>query len=152
MVGNREVTEGQRRAYWSDYQKSRKALPQKVTRLIDRIHRLNETSAVGFRRRNLPALLAHYFSDMCQILQNISACLKNGGMAYIVIGNNHTIAGGQRVDIKTDELLGEMAGSIGLVLEETIPMEMLLSRDIFKNNAVASETILCLRKSTQGSL
>lgn len=146
MVGNREVTEGRRRDYWSDYQKSRNDLPQSVTRLVDRINRLNETSEVGFRRRNLSALLAHYFLDMRQIFRNITVCLRPEGVAYVVIGNNHTIAGGQRVEIKTDELLSEIAESTGLVLERKIPMEMLLSRDIFKNNAVASETILCFRK------
>jgi site-specific DNA-methyltransferase (cytosine-N4-specific) len=117
-----------------------------VTAVIDRIHRLNESSEAGFRRRNLPALLARYFLDMRQVFQNITALLKPGASAYVVIGNNHTIAGGQHVDIETDRLLGVIGQSVGLTLEQTIPMEMLISRDIFKKNAVASETILCFHK------
>jgi site-specific DNA-methyltransferase (cytosine-N4-specific) len=79
-------------------------------------------------------------------LQNITILLKPGAPAFVIIGNNHTIAGGQHVDIETDRLLGLLGQSVGLTLEEAIPMEMLVSHDIFKKNAVASETILCFRK------
>lgn len=146
MIGNREVTESHRRAYWSDYQRRRADWLAEVAEVIDRIHRLNESAEVGFRRHNLPALLARYFLDMRLALQNIAVLLQPGGSAYVVIGNNHTIAGGQRVEIETDRLLGLIGHSIGLTLEQTIPMEMLVSRDIFKNNTIASETILCFRK------
>jgi DNA modification methylase len=146
MIGNRELTENRRRAYWKEYQQHKNDLPCDVTSVIDQIHALNEANQVGFRRRNLPALLARYFLDMRQVFQSAAVLLKPGGAAYVVIGNNHTIAGGQHIDIETDRLLGSMGQSIGLTLEQTIPMEMLVSRDIFKNNAVASETILCFRK------
>lgn len=146
MIGNREVTESRRRTYWSDYQHHRIDLPREITDVIDQIHYLNESSEVGFRRRNLSALLARYFLDMRLVLQNIAAMLKPGAYAYVVIGNNHTIAGGQHVDIEADRLLGLLGQSISLTLEQTISMEMLISRDIFKKNAVASETILCFRK------
>jgi hypothetical protein len=146
MIGNREVTESRRRAYWSDYQEHRTNLPKEIVAVIDRIHRLNESADVGFRRRNLPALLARYFLDMQQVFQNMIKLLKRGAPAYVVIGNNHTIAGGKEVDIETDRLLGLIGRSVGLILEQTIPMEMLVSRDIFKKNAVSSETVLCFRK------
>lgn len=146
MIGNREVTESRRRAYWAEYQQHRNDLPKDVTTVIDRIHKLNESSQVGFRRRNLSALLARYFLDMRQVFQNMAALLKPGGPAFVVVGNNHTIAGGQHTDIETDQLLSSTGQSVGLTLEQAISMEMLVSRDIFKNNAVASETILCFRK------
>ena len=63
----------------------------------------------------------------------------------MVIGNNHTIAGGERVEIETANLLVDIASVVGMKFEKRIPMEMLVSRDIFKNNAVASEEILCFR-------
>lgn len=148
MIGNREITEKRRRTYWSEYQLYKNDLPTDIVAIIDRIHELNESSQVGFRRRNLSTLLARYFLDMRQVFQNMATLLKPNGAAYVVIGNNHTLAGGQRVDIKTDKLLGSIGQSAGLSLEQTIPMEMLVSRDIFKNNAVASETILCFRKGT----
>jgi hypothetical protein len=71
--------------------------------------------------------------------------LRPGSPAYVVIGNNHTIAGGERVEIETATLLVDIASAAGIEVEQRIPMEMLVSRDIFKNNAVASEEILCFR-------
>ena len=146
MIGNREITEKRRLAYWSYYHQHRSDLPSDIQAVIDRIHRLNESGEVGFRRRNVATLLARYFFDMRQVFQNIALLLKPGAPAYVVTGNNHTIAGGQRIDIETDRLLGLIGQSVGLTLEQTIPMEMLVSRDIFKKNAVASETILCFRR------
>ncbi len=146
MIGNREVTESRRRAYWSNYQEHRSELPGEVVAVIERIHRLNASADVGFRRRNLPALLARYFLDMRKVFQNMVTLLKRGAPAYVVIGNNHTTAGGKEVDIETDRLLTLIGKSVGLMLEQAIPMEMLVSRDIFKKNAVSSETVLCFRR------
>jgi site-specific DNA-methyltransferase (cytosine-N4-specific) len=146
MIGNREVTNRGRLAYWALYQKQRELLPQSIRSLIGRISTLNTTTEVGFRRRNLPALLAKYFLDMRLALMSISRLLKHGAPAYVVVGNNHTMAGDQRVEIDTAVLLAELAEFVGLKQGKHRPMEMLLSRDIFKKNAGSSETILELRR------
>ncbi len=146
MIGNREVTENRRLLYWAEYQRQRVELPEKIVAVIDRINTLNEASDVGFRRRNLPALLARYFLDMREVFRNIERLLASDASAYVIIGNSHTLAGGVHVDIETDRLLGLLGQGVGLTLEDSIPMDMLISRDIFKKNAMASETILCFRK------
>lgn len=145
MIGNREITERQRQFYWQEYQKNRVELPGDITSVIDLIDKLNREAEVGFRRRNLPALLARYFLDMQQVFKAFLKLLKPGAPAYLVVGNNHTIAGGQRVDIETDKLLAQLGEAVGLTLEDTISMEMLVSRDIFKKNASDAETIVCFR-------
>jgi site-specific DNA-methyltransferase (cytosine-N4-specific) len=145
MIGNREITEKYRRDYLEKYRRHKSLLPSEITEVIDLIHDLNENADVGFRRKNLSALLAKYFFDMREVLSQFVDLLKPGGYAYVVIGNNHTIAGGQRVDIPTDVLLGQLGESVGLCLERAIPMDMLVSRDIFKKNAGSAETILCFR-------
>lgn len=142
MIGNREITERQRQLNWQEYQQRRAELPAEITRVIDLIDTLNRQVEVGFRRRNLPALLARYFLDMQQVFQTFLRLLKPGAPAYVVVGNNHTIAGGQRVEIETDKLLAYLGESVGLRLEERLSMEMLVSRDIFKENASSAETIL----------
>lgn len=148
MIGNREVTERGRLAYWALYEGQRKLLPKSVHDLIAKIVELNADGDVGFRRRNLPALLAKYFLDMRLVLTSMLKLLKPGGPAFVVVGNNHTIAGGQRVEIETAQLLADVAEMVGFKQGGHRPMEMLVSRDIFKKNAVASETILELRRST----
>jgi len=146
MIGNREITKKWRRTYWARFQAEKNIFPKNVTNIIKKIDRLNSGSDAGFRRLNLPSLLAKYFFDMRSVLKGISRILKSGAMAYIVVGNNHTIAGGEKVEIRTAEILGEIAESVGLKPIEYIPMEMLLSRDIFKKNAIPSETILAFRQ------
>ena len=83
---------------------------------------------------------------MQQVLHQIRRLLKRRGSAYIVIGNNHTVAGGEKVAIDTPQLMAEVASEVGLEVTSTIAMEMLVSRDIFRNNAGSSEVILRLRR------
>lgn len=143
MIGNREITEKQRLTYWKIFETGK--LPKSVSALIQKVDTLNSKIEVGFRRRNLPALLTKYFMDMQQVFEGMKAVLRPGRPAYVVVGNNHTIAGGERVEIDTASLLVDIAAVVGMKSERRIPMEMLVSRDIFKKNAVASEEILCFR-------
>jgi site-specific DNA-methyltransferase (cytosine-N4-specific) len=144
MIGNREISEKQRSMYWKLFE-TKKNLPKSVSALIQKVDTLNSKIEVGFRRRNLPALLTKYFMDMQQVFEGMKTVLRRGCPAYVVIGNNHTIAGGERVEIDTAHLLADIATAVGMKSERRIPMEMLVSRDIFKKNAVASEEILCFR-------
>jgi len=146
MIGNREVTNGVRRAYMERFKREGEILPPAVRALISRIENLNEGTGAGFRRKNLPALLSNYFFDMREVLRNIFDLLKPGGRAFVVIGNNHTIAGGERIDIETATLLSEMAAQLNFRVPPSLPLDMLVSRDIFRKNAMAAEEILTLEK------
>ena len=146
MIGNREISNRMRDTYWRAFRLNKAAYPASVVKLIDRIEGLNRGTSAGFRRQNLPALLAKYFSDMRSVLENVYAALKPGGRAFVIVGNNHTIAGGQRVDIKTSGLLFELGGAVGFRQKDMLSMEMLVSRDIFRRNAADSEFILFLDK------
>jgi site-specific DNA-methyltransferase (cytosine-N4-specific) len=149
MIGNREITKRMRRDYWGLFSAKSNGLPSSVKALISEIESLNHAADVGFRRRNLAALLYKYFDDMRQVFAGMREILRPRGSAFVVVGNNHTIAGGKRVDITTVKLLADVAALVGLELLEEIPMEMLVSREIFKKNAIESESILHLRKKPQ---
>lgn len=148
MIGNREITERNRLSYMRRFEEEANALPTAVIDLIRKIDTANRSSNAGFRRKNLSALLAKYFFDMKEVLQSMHTLLKPQGHAYLVVGNNHTVAGGERVDIETAKLLSEIGVSIGFEASPSIPMEMLYSRDIFRKNAMKTEEIICLRKPT----
>src|SRR5688572_31974935 len=60
------------------------------------LFRSNSRVEVGFRRRNLPALLTKYFIDMQQVFEGMRVVLRPGSPAYVVIGNKHTIAGDRK--------------------------------------------------------
>jgi len=146
MIGNREVSERTRLAYLERLHLEGGLLPPSIRKLIARIEQLNKGTEAGFRRKNLPALLAKYFFDMRDVLGSILDLLKDGSYAFVVVGNNHTMAGGKRVDIQTAGLLAEIASSLGFEVQPSLSMDMLASRDIFRKNAMATEEILFLRK------
>lgn len=153
MIGNREITEGKRKQYLGEYSVFRPRLTDSITTVIDKIHSLNEQANVGFRRRNLSALLAKYFLDMREVLIGMQKLLKPGRFAYVVVGNNYTTAGGsadtedgEKIRIDTDNMLAQLGETIGLTVKEIIPMEMLTSRDIFRKNTSTAETIIWFQK------
>ena len=146
MIGNREISPGERNTYWVDYQDNRRSLPDNTQTLIELIHDLNETGVVGFRRKNLAALLARYFFDMRETLSQAFAMLRPGRTMFLVVGNNQTTAGTTDIEINTPQHLAEIAEGVGFHVSERITMEMLVSRDIFRHNAVPSEDILRFEK------
>ena len=147
MIGNREVTTRGRAAYWTYYEANHSKLPLDTCALIERIDHLNKVGTVGFRRRNLSALLSKYFFDMRKVLQQSFALLRPSGTMFLVIGNNRTTAGGQPIEIRTADHLAAIASSVGFRISDRLSMDMLVSRDIFRKNAISSEQILRLDKS-----
>ena len=144
MIGNREITDRRRKEYWEYFERNAAWLPVSASSLARRVSQLNANGAVGFRRRNMAALLAKYFFDMRTVLEELLLVVKPGAPVYIVVGENYTVAGSEHVEIKTADLLGDIADSLGYGLESELPMEMLRSRDIFRRNAGSTETLLML--------
>lgn len=146
MIGNRELTTGNHTEYWTTYEKHKTLLPSSTQYLIERIDILNRSNKVGFRRRNLAALLSKYFFDMREAIQQSYTLLKPGGKTFLVVGNNRTTAGDEQIEICTADHLGKISENLGFNLVDRLSMEMLVSRDIFKKNAMPSEQIIWLEK------
>jgi len=144
MIGNREVSNRARDEYWATYVARRNLLPDETRRVIDRIDRLNSHRSAGFRRKNMAALLSKYFFDMHEVLRNIRELLRPGAAAFLVVGNNRTTAGGELIQIRTADHLAAIAENLRFKVVETLSMDMLPSRDIFRKNAVPSESIIRL--------
>lgn len=145
MVGTREVSERERREAWADYEVRRSELPDEISSLIDRIAAINHGEGVGFRRRNLPALLGKYFLSMLDAMRSARELMKPGAFGHYVVGNNSTVVDGVKIEIPTDQLLVGLGAAAGWTPVEQIPMELIASRDIFRENRGSSETILCFR-------
>ena len=150
MIGNREVTRKERAENWQLYESNKSLLPGGTRELVERIDYLNKIRPAGFRRRNLSALLARYFLDMREVLGEMWTLLRPGGTVFLVVGNNRTTAGGEKVEIETATHLREIARELGYRIGEEVAMDMLASRDIFRNNAVRSERILRFEKALVG--
>lgn len=145
MIGNREVTKRHRSIYLRRLDEQGHLLPDTVTSVIRTIQGLNSDAAVGFRRLNLPSLLSKYFFDMRTAFYQMAAVARPASPMVMVVGNNHTVAGGERIEIRTPQLLASIAETIGYSIVDSIPMDMLTSRDIFRSNAGTAEAILMLR-------
>lgn len=149
MIGNREVLETQRLQLWEAYQQRRSELPASVCELIDGLAETNHSDSVGFRKRNLPALLSKYFLDMCDAMAAARRMMRPGSFAFYVVGNNSTRIGDERLEIPTDRFLWEIGERAGWHQEKFIDMELLPSRDIFRNNRGTSESILAFRSTVR---
>lgn len=145
MIGNREISENQRLALWDNYLKRYKELPKSISTLIDTIGEKNHREGVGFRRRNLPALLAKYFLDMLDSMTQAYQMMKPNGYAFYVVGNNSTKVNGEHIEIPTDLFLWEMGTLAGWSQVTFLNMELLPSRDIFRNNRGSSESLLVFK-------
>ena len=143
MIGTREVTERKRSENWAEFERRKSELPMPVVQLIDQIAEENHRAGVGFRRRNLPALLGRYYLAMLASMRSAREMMIPGAKGYYVVGNNSTLVNGIKVEIPTDKFLFEIGAAAGWKQDEMIPMELLPSRDIFKENRGSAETILC---------
>jgi site-specific DNA-methyltransferase (cytosine-N4-specific) len=132
---------------WETYQKRRSDLPPMTSKFIDDLAKDYHSDKVGFRRRNLPALLASYFLDMRDSMESARKMMKPGSYGFWVVGNNSTNVDGERVEICTDKYLWEIGKKVGWMQEGIIDMELLPSRDIFRNNRGTAERILIFRSS-----
>lgn len=146
MVGNREVSEKHRQELWTLYQNRRGELTPQICSIIDAIAEVNHKPGIGFRRRNLPALLAKYFLDMLDSMTAADKMLKPGAMAFYVVGNNSTELNGEKFMIETNLLLWDLAAKIGWHKEEYIDMDMVKASMGFRNNPGTTEAILVFRK------
>ena len=146
MVGNREISEKRRSELWNLYLERKSELTPQITELIEQIAAENHKPGVGFRRRNLPALLAKYFLDMLDSIRAADAMLKPGAKAFYVVGSNSTYVADEKIDIKTNQLLWDLARNVGWRQVNYIDMDMPVSRDVFRKHQGTSEAILIFEK------
>lgn len=142
MIGNREITKQIKGSYWDFFLSHRDDLPEDLSAMLIHLDRLYSQSHVGFRRQNLPSLLAKYFYDIKSVFESIHELVKDNAPVFFVVGNNHTITSEGRYEIDTVNHIAKIANACGLILVDQVSMDMLVSRDVFKKNAVASEMIL----------
>jgi hypothetical protein len=147
MIGTREVSEKTRQNWWNYYLQNKCVLTSEINALINTVAEANHGEGIGFRRRNLPALLGRYFLDMERNFESTLKLLKPDSLAFYVVGSNSTSVNGEKLIIQTDVLLYKLAQKVGLEGVELIDMELLSSRDMFRENRGSSEKILVLRKA-----
>jgi len=148
LIGSREVSDRERRAL--EQTLSAPGLDQRIgsgtgARLVRRVARLNQAAAVGFRRRNMAALLFRYYDDMHQVFLNLARVIVPGGRLFFVIGDNKTTAGGNLVEIESGKVLAEIGKSVGWQLMETIPITVTKESLMHAHNSITENSVLCFQ-------
>jgi DNA modification methylase len=146
LTGSREIRNGHKRDLETAIEQAMfDDIPSLTARaLVTKVHRLNKSADVGFRRKNMAALLLRYFTDMTKVFRNLEVCLKPGASAFFVIGDNVTTAGDQELIIKSADVLTETAENLGWKIRERIPITVTTeNRRHAKNSITENEIIWC---------
>jgi DNA modification methylase len=148
LIGAREITNTERKAFElliasGDFGgiKSKVAIDT-----IKKVYTLNDDEDVGFRRRNMAALLYRYYDDMSKVFVNLNKAVKENGNLFFVIGDNKTNAGGEDINIQSGNILVEMGKKEGWKLESVIPITVTQENKINNKNGITENEIIWFRK------
>lgn len=146
LIGSREWGRAEH-LHWDDRRAANAdRLPSGVESVVDQIHERNQEGGAGFRRRAVPSLLYRYFARMATGMERWQEVLDVGESAVLIVGHNHTTAGGERVDIPTPDLLGQVAETRGFVVSEIIRLETWPRYGLHAANGVPGEDAVVLRR------
>lgn len=148
MTGTREIKKSTRKHYeqliaGNDFSSICSPLAKEV---IKKIYIENSLADVGFRRKNMAALIYMYFRDMSDIMNTLDIVVKEKGYICIVIGDTKTTTGKGEVVIRTTEVLRETASALGWTLVYDIPISVTIERYVHLNNSITENNILIFQK------
>ena len=145
LIGSREISVGARKLL--EDKGSIDQLPQEAAKFISSLQRrLSKDVEAGFRKQNMPALLARYLLDMKSALINAHFACKIGAEAMIVIGDNRTEIGEKLIRIPTTDLVEEIATCNGFESIERIDISVTKENYLHQKNAITENVVLRLRK------
>jgi DNA modification methylase len=146
LAGSREINEVDRRALEEKIEIGQTSLPAEVIQFVGSLLDQVSSTEVGFRRRNLPALILRFFTDIDEVLRHCHRLLRPGGTAMIVIGDNTTRLGGVEVRIPTTDLLLRTAQMVGFALNDDMPITVTTENMVHIRHSIKQNRVLWLQK------
>jgi len=150
LVGSREIATSERRIMENAINAESNGLPDSVRCYLWDLNARLKKADVGFRRKNMPALLQRFFEDMRKVLNNCGQVLRNYGEAMIVIGDNKMRVDKNYERIPTTDFVQKIAVSCGLEMEERIDISVTTENLVHIKNAITENVVLRLRKPKCG--
>ncbi len=148
ITGSREICKSSRNLLDQKIENlSEIDLDDEIIEYISNLYKVNISSDVGFRRKNLPSLLLRFFIDMKIVLKNCEKLLRPGAEAVIVIGDSTTVSGGQKKIIPTTNFIEIICNSLKLKTVEKIPISVTTENYQHIKNAIKSNIALRVMKS-----
>ena len=148
MTGTREINKSTRLQYEDKIQigKYDNIVSKTAKNIIETIYIQNKDADVGFRKKNMAALIYMYFRDMSCAMETMDKVVKKGGYVCIVIGDTKTTTSVEKIVIRTTQVIRETAKYIGWELVSDIPISVTRENYIHINNAITENNILIFRK------
>lgn len=142
LIGSREIVTNERRQLEESIGDGGNGLPESVYKYLQNLHRRVSRADVGFRRKNMPALLLRFFQDMAVVLKNCHHVLRRGGEAMIVIGDNRMRVDSDYERIATTDFVQDIAIACGLELLERINISVTTENLVHIKNAITENVVL----------
>jgi DNA modification methylase len=149
LVGSREIVTSERRSMEGAITSDGNGLPVTVHSYLQDLHARLDKADVGFRRKNMPALLQRFFQDMQSVLSNCTRILKSGSEAMIVIGDNRMRVDQDYERIPTTDFVQDIAVACGMEMVERIDISVTTENLVHIKNAITENVVLRMRKPTQ---
>lgn len=146
LIGNREISEREFKEGEEDLARISLRLPSEIRDFILLLHRATKDCAVGFRRRNLPVLLARYFLSINKVLVETTKMLSKEGEAFWIVGRNKTKIGKKVWEINTPKWIEKIAKSNGLRAELT-ELETYQRYGIHYSNSIRTESLISIKNN-----
>jgi hypothetical protein len=142
LVGSREISNADRRDYESLLRRAE--LPGDVTSFLRALSAAVTAAgdSVGFRRRNMPALLTRYFTGMSACIRTWVDLCKPGAMVALVVGDSRTCIDGRWWEIPTRALLSSILESHGFAKQGEHVLTDQPAYTRHSANAIKAESIL----------
>lgn len=148
MTGTREITKTTRQ-HFEDLILSGDfgdIISETARSIIEKIFRENNCESVGFRKKNMAALIYMYFEDMSKVMASLNSVVKKGGHICIVIGDTKTTTGVETTAIKTTAVLRETGCHLGWELIHDIPISVTLEKYLHIHHSITENDILIFKK------
>jgi site-specific DNA-methyltransferase (cytosine-N4-specific) len=147
QVGNREISHGQRESLEKTLENDMVNLPDEISGFVLRLLRLGQTHEIGFRKRNMPVLLARYFNSIREVLLETTGLLRPNAFSFWVVGKNRTEVNNRWIDIDTPRWIASIGSSLGLLVR----LEQLNTYQRFglhHSNSIRDEYLVVFKNSS----
>lgn len=146
LIGSREIATKERRQLEGALTDDAAGLPESLQDYLQDLHDRVSKANVGFRRKNMPALLVRFFRGMDAILANCGRVLRPGGEAMVVIGDNRMRVDGDYERIATTDFIQDIALARGFKLLERIDISVTTENLVHIKNAITKNVVLRLKR------
>jgi hypothetical protein len=146
QIGNREISPTERKRAEESIETRLVELPNEIGIFIKKLLTALKTNEVGFRKRNTPALLTQYFTDMKAVLAENYRLLESKSLAFWLVGPNRTQLEHKWLHIDTPRWLAALAESVGFSAGMT-PLDTYQRFGLHQRNGIREEFLLTLQRN-----